>query len=67
MYVKLEEIVPPLYVWKCTRLGFPRLYFLGRKFAHVCAYTHTHTLRLSFIINTETWTCTTFTYISTSI
>jgi len=39
MYVKLEEKVPFLYVWKCARFEFPSIYFLVRKFAHVHALT----------------------------
>lgn len=56
MYVKFKGIVPSQYLWKCTRLGFPIMYFLGRKFAHVnaCTYTHhTHTWKTLLILRHE--------------
>lgn len=67
MYVKFKGIVPSQYVWKCTRLGFSIIYFLGRKFAHVSACAHAPHTHEGDVINIETWAGTSFTYISTNI
>lgn len=66
--MKLEEKIPFWYVWKCAKLGFPRIYFLARKSAHAHALTQRYRRwDVPFIINTETWSCTAFTCISNRI